>query len=72
MRVRLLPKLFKGLIYGNVIGIVFGLGIYFLAGSAIAFFDIGATPGQIAALVYGAGVLGGIGMEYADWMDKKG
>lgn len=67
----LLHRLFKGFLYGNAVGIIFGVAMYLLAGAASAFFTIGASPSAIAGFIYATGVLSGVGMEYSKWMEEN-
>lgn len=65
-------KLTKGLLYGAVCGLFFAFAIYLLASSVIGLgIALGLEPAQLAAVVFSACVVGGVGMEYADWIDKK-
>ena len=66
---RLLFRLMKGLIYGNVVGIVFAFAIYLLASAVTAVVALPVNPPVLAALVYAACVMAGIGVEYSDWLE---
>jgi len=67
----LLMRLFKGFLYGNVIGIFFGTVIYLLASSVHGLGFISITPTALGGIIYAAGVTGGVGMEYSRWMDEQ-
>lgn len=68
-------KLFKGFIYGNVFGLIFGVAIYLLASAVavIAAATGGAlpiTPTMFLILIYGASVVSGTAVEYSRWLDN--
>jgi hypothetical protein len=66
---RLLFRLMKGLLYGNVVGIVFAFAIYLLASAVTAVVALPVNPPALAGIVYAACVVAGIGVEYSDWLE---
>ena len=66
---RILFRLMKGLIYGSVIGMVFGSGIYLLASAVNQVAPLPWTPATWAAIVFGASVVAGTAVEYSDWLE---
>lgn len=69
---KLIYRLTKGFLYGAVCGLFFSVATYLLA-QAVAGIGVvlGLEPAQLSAIIFGACVVGGIGMEYADWIDEK-
>jgi hypothetical protein len=68
---RLLFRLMKGLLYGNVIGIVFAFAIYLLASAVSAVVNLLVDPRALAGIVYSACVMAGVGVEYSDWLEEQ-
>jgi hypothetical protein len=69
---RLLYRLTKGFLYGAVVGVFFSTSLYLLAQAVLGIgVVLGLTPAQISAVVFGSCLVGGVGMEYADWMDQQ-
>jgi len=66
---RLLFRLMKGLLYGNVVGIVFAFAIYLLASAVSAVVNLPVDPRALAGIVYAACVMAGVGVEYSDWLE---
>ena len=72
MSKRLIWRLTKGFLYGSVCGLFFSSAIYVLASAVSAIgVALGLTPVQLSSIVFGACMVGGVGMEYADWMDEQ-
>jgi hypothetical protein len=67
---RVLFHLMKGLIYGSVIGMVFGSAIYLLASAVNTMCPLPWTPATWAALIFGASVTAGTAVEYSDWLES--
>jgi hypothetical protein len=68
---RVLFRVVKGFIYGNVLGLFFGIAIYLLAGAVNAITPLPATPAILSGIIYSASVMAGVGKEYADWLDEQ-
>ena len=68
---KVLFKVVKGFIYGNVLGLFFGIAIYLLASAVSALSPLPATPPQLLAIIYGASVMAGVGAEYSNWLDEQ-
>ncbi|MEM2163904.1 MAG: hypothetical protein QXR62_05730 [Candidatus Bathyarchaeia archaeon] len=69
---KLIYRLTKGFLYGAVCGLFFSVATYLLASAVLGIgVVIGLTPAQLSGIIFGACLVGGIGMEYADWMDEK-
>jgi hypothetical protein len=68
---RVLFRVVKGLIYGNVLGLLFGTAIYLLASAVSAIAPLPFTPAVIAAIIYGASVTAGVAVEYSDWLEAN-
>jgi hypothetical protein len=66
---RLLFRLMKGLLYGNVVGIVFAFAIYLLASAVSAVVNLPVNPSALSGIVYAACVMAGVGVEYSDWLE---
>jgi len=69
---KILFRLFKGFIYGNVIGLFSGSALYLLA-SAVNNITGGlpVAPIQFFALIYSASVVSGVASEYSDWLESQ-
>ena len=73
---RVLFRLFKGFIYGNVIGLIFGVAIYLLA-SAVNMIAMSMntalpiSPTYFLLLIYGASVTAGTATEYSNWLEEQ-
>jgi len=68
---RVLFKVVKGFIYGNVLGLFFAIAIYLLAAAVSAIAPIPATPTTLSAIIYAASVMAGVGAEYSAWLDEQ-
>jgi len=68
---RVLFRLMKGLIYGSVIGMVFGSALYLLASAVNQIAPLPFAPAIWAALIFGASVVAGTAVEYSDWLEKN-
>ena len=66
---RLLFRLIKGMIYGSVVGLVFGSAIYLLASAVNAIAPLPWPPAAWAAIIFGASVTAGTAVEYSDWLE---
>jgi len=66
---RVLFRLMKGLIYGSVIGMVFGSALYLLASAVNQIAPLPFAPAIWAALIFGASVVAGTAVEYSDWLE---
>lgn len=66
---RLLFRLMKGLIYGSVVGLVFGTALYLLASAVSQIAPLPWDPAVWAAIVFGASVTAGTAVEYSDWLE---
>ncbi|MEM1551325.1 MAG: hypothetical protein QXH03_01480 [Candidatus Bathyarchaeia archaeon] len=69
---RLLFRLMKGLIYGSVVGLVFGTALYLLASAVSQIAPLPWDPAVWAAIVFGASVTAGTAVEYSDWLEAHG
>ena len=69
---RLLFRLFKGFIYGNVIGLIFGTAIYLLASAVSALAQLPYDPSLFLLLIYAASVTAGTAKEYSEWLEEGG
>jgi len=70
---RVLFRLFKGFIYGNVFGLIFGTAIYLLASAVnVIAGGLPITPTTFMALIYGASVVTGTAVEYSHWLEEQG
>jgi hypothetical protein len=70
---RILFKLLKGFIYGNVIGLFAGSALYLLSSAVNAITGgLPVTPAQFFALIYSASVVSGIAHEYSAWLEAQG
>jgi|GEM_PF-948774 ABC-type multidrug transport system permease subunit len=68
---RLLFRLIKGMIYGSVVGLVFGSAIYLLASAVNSVAPLPWPPSAWAAIIFGASVTAGTAVEYSDWLDGQ-
>ena len=70
---KVLFKVVKGFIYGNVLGLFFATAIYLLAAAVNAIAPLVApmTPTILAAIIYAASVMAGVGAEYSNWLDEQ-
>jgi uncharacterized membrane protein YesL len=68
---KVLFKVVKGFIYGNVLGLFFAIAIYLLAAAVSAIAPIPATPAILSAIIYAASVMAGVGAEYSNWLDEQ-
>lgn len=67
---RVLFRMLKGFIYGNVVGLFAGIAIFLLAGAVESVAPIPIAPETIFALIYGASATAGVAFEYATWLDR--
>jgi hypothetical protein len=56
-------------LYGIVIGIIFGLGVYLLTGAASALGFVTVAPEILGGLVFAVCTIAGPGMAYGDWIE---
>jgi hypothetical protein len=68
---RVLFRVVKGLIYGNVLGLLFATALYLLASAVSAIAPLPITPTIIAAIMYGASVTAGVAVEYSNWLEAQ-
>ena len=68
---RVLFRVVKGFIYGNVLGLFFATAIYLLAAAVGAIAPLPATPAVLSAIIYAASVMAGVGAEYSNWLDEQ-
>jgi hypothetical protein len=68
---RVLFRVVKGLIYGNVLGLLFATALYLLASAVSAIAPLPITPTIIAAIMYGASVTAGVAVEYSNWLEGQ-
>lgn len=66
---RILFRLMKGLIYGTVIGLIFGSALFLLASAVSQIAPLPWDPATWAALIFGASVVTGTAVEYSDWLE---
>ena len=64
-------KLIKGFLYGNVLGLLFGIAIFLLASAVDAISALPVSPVQLLAIIYGASVTIGVAKEYDMWLDEN-
>lgn len=68
---KVLFKVVKGFIYGNVLGLFFAIAIYLLAAAVSAIAPLPATPATLSGIIYAASVMAGVGAEYSNWLDEQ-
>jgi uncharacterized membrane protein len=68
---RVLFRVVKGLIYGNVLGLLFATALYLLASAVSAIAPLPITPTIIATIMYGASVTAGVAVEYSNWLEAQ-
>ena len=75
---RILFRLIKGFLYGNVIGLIFGVAIYLLAAAVDAVCaavanatGLPVSPTLFLLLVYGVSVTAGTAAEYSRWLEEQ-
>jgi uncharacterized membrane protein YbhN (UPF0104 family) len=69
---RILFKLLKGFIYGNVIGLFSGSALFLLAKAVDAITGgLPITPPMFFALIYAASVVSGVAHEYSEWLESQ-
>ena len=68
---KVLFKIVKGFIYGNVLGLFFSISIYLLAAAASAIAPLPTTPEILSRIIYAASVMSGVGVEYSNWLDEQ-
>ena len=66
---RVLFRVVKGFIYGNVLGLFFAIAIYLLASAVSAIMTLPMAPAALALIVYSASVLAGVASEYSTWLE---
>jgi uncharacterized membrane protein YesL len=66
---RLLFRVVKGFIYGNVLGLFFAIAIYLLASAVSAIMTLPMAPTALALIIYSASVLAGVASEYSTWLE---
>ena len=66
---RVLFRIVKGFIYGNVLGLFFAIAIYLLASAVSAIMTLPMAPSALALIVYSASVLAGVASEYSTWLE---
>jgi len=68
---RVLFRVVKGLIYGSVLGLFFAYALYLLASAVSTIAPLPVTPTAIAAIIFGASVMAGVGAEYSQWLEEQ-
>ena len=75
---RILFRLIKGFIYGNVFGLIFGTAIYLLATAVNAITTsippaqpLPVAPTTFMLLIYGVSVTTGTVVEYSHWLEEQ-
>jgi len=66
---RILFRVVKGFIYGNVLGLFFAIAVYLLASAVSAIVTLPLAPSALALIVYSASVLAGVASEYSTWLE---
>ena len=68
----ILFRIVKGFLYGVTIGLFFATSVFVLASAVegLGFMD-GFTPTQLAAIIFGAGIMSGVTFEYGGWLEEK-
>jgi uncharacterized membrane protein YesL len=66
---RILFRIVKGFIYGNVLGLFFAIAIYLLASAVSAIVTLPMAPSVLALIIYSASVLAGVASEYSTWLE---
>jgi uncharacterized membrane protein YesL len=66
---RVLFRIVKGFIYGNVLGLFFAIAIYLLASAVSAIVTLPMAPSALALIIYSASVLAGVASEYSTWLE---
>jgi uncharacterized membrane protein YesL len=66
---RILFRVVKGFIYGNVLGLFFAIAVYLLASAVSAIVALPMAPSALALIVYSASVLAGVASEYSTWLE---
>ena len=69
---RILFRLFKGFLYGILIGFWAGIAIYLLAAGVESIADIPFMPSQFFGLIFGASAAAGVIAEYSRWLEAQG
>ena len=64
-------RLIKGFLYGNVLGLLFGIAIFLLASAVDAISALPVSPVQLLAIIYGASVTIGVAKEYDMWLEEE-
>jgi hypothetical protein len=68
---KVLFKVVKGFIYGNVLGLFFAVAIFLLASAVSAIAPLPAPPMALSAIIYSASVMAGVGAEYSNWLEQN-
>jgi len=68
---RVLFKVVKGFIYGNVLGLFFSTSIYLLSSAVNSIASLPVSSTVLASVIYGASVLAGVGAEYSTWLEEQ-
>jgi hypothetical protein len=69
---RILFRLLKGFIYGNVVGMFAGSALYLLADAVNAITKgLPVSPAMFFALIYAASVVSGVAHEYSEWLEAQ-
>jgi uncharacterized membrane protein YesL len=68
---RVLFRVVKGFIYGNVLGLLFAVAIYLLASAVQAIAPLPATPTVLSAIIYASSVMSGVAVEYSTWLETN-
>ena len=68
---RVLFRVVKGFIYGNVLGIFLGIAIYLFASAVKSIVTTIPDPALLFGIIYSASILAGVGVEYSDWLESR-
>jgi len=68
---RILFRVFKGLIYGVNIGLVFSVAIYLLASAVKSVAPTIPDPSVISGIVFAGSVVAGVAHEYSEWLEEE-
>jgi TctA family transporter len=70
IRGRILFRVFKGLIYGISLGLVFSVAIYLLASAVRAIAPSIPDPSVLSAIIFAGSVTAGVASEYSKWLEE--
>ena len=70
-RGKVLFRVFKGLIYGVNIGLVFSVAIYLLASAVKSVAPTIPDPSVISGIVFAGSVVAGVAHEYSEWLEEE-